>query len=257
VCLCPGIGAQSSQEVACACEATTEEGRQACAIGRCSSETCLDDSYCGWGEVCRAPPEGGLARCETDFDPDLRPYCSNCDYSPGRDACGSGPNFCLYSTYTRQNYCGVDCSQGQRCPNGYACADVIVVYTRTRCTSNAECASPDRRSQIECREDADCPLHGLCARDPGAEIGYCYGRCTFHEGASESFCACIEDDDCAQDTCDPMTRTCSITRQPCDLNGNGCRKIKCVDFGDKGGCHIGENCKPLEGLSCHDLRAEP
>jgi hypothetical protein len=26
-----------------------------------------------------------------------------------------------------------------------------------------------------------------------------------------------------------------------------------VDFGNKGGCLIGQNCKPLEGLTCSDV----
>ena len=80
-------------------------------VGRCVAQACVDNSWCGWGEVCRLPPEGGLPRCQTDYDNDLRPYCSNCVYTPGQDSCGKGANFCLFSTYTGRTYCGVDCSE--------------------------------------------------------------------------------------------------------------------------------------------------
>ena len=35
--------------------------------------------------------------------------------------------------------CGVDCSGGEGCPRGYGCRDIIVVFTRWQCTSNAQC----------------------------------------------------------------------------------------------------------------------
>ncbi len=250
-CICTTIADDGTEvEAPCGCEATGEVGRLDCPVGRCSTEACVEDAFCGWGELCRTPQSGGLPKCESDYDPELRPYCDNCVTTPGQKSCGKGPNFCLYSTYTQSTYCGVDCSDGQACPNGYDCADVIVVWTKTKCTSNAQCASPEFRSSLRCEQDADCPNHALC--DTGS--GFCYGKCTKHEGASESFCACVEDDDCAQDSCNPNDWTCSITRRECDLAGNGCRPIRCVDFGTQGGCHIGRNCKPLEGLTCDDVR---
>lgn len=111
----------------------------------------------------------------------------------------------------------------------------------------------DHRSSLTCNTDEDCPNHGLCGHDAGSPVGYCYGRCTFHEGAKQSFCACVADEDCAQDTCVAETGTCSISKKVCDVNGDGCRKTRCVDFGDKGGCLVGQNCKPLEGLTCADV----
>ncbi len=252
VCLCPG-GAGTA-EALCGCEGKTEAERAKCPVGRCSAEACVGDNYCGWGEVCRVPEAGGLAQCRTDYDQALRPYCSNCVYEPGQDSCGKGANFCLYSTYTGTTYCGVDCSSGQACPNGYDCRDVIVVWTRTRCTTQDECMTPDHRSNLTCEKDEDCPNHGLCGHEPGNPFGFCYGRCTFHEGAKQSFCACVADKDCAQDTCQVESRTCSISKRTCDPSGSGCREIHCVDFGDKGGCLIGQNCKPVEGLTCADVR---
>jgi hypothetical protein len=250
-CLCREIADDGTErEVPCGCEATSEQERARCAVGRCSVEACVDDAFCGWGELCRAPSEGALPACESDYDPELRPYCDTCVYAPGEKACGEAPNFCLYSTYTQSTYCGVDCSQGQRCPNGYDCADVIVVWTKTRCESNSDCASPENRTDVPCASDADCPNHGLC----DLAAGFCYGKCLKHEGANESFCSCVVDDDCAQDSCDPTKGLCSITKRACDMEGESCPRIRCVDFGEKGGCHIGQNCKPLEGLTCGDLR---
>lgn len=253
VCLCPAQGDAGAGEVPCGCAGATDAERAACPIGRCGAQTCADDSFCGWGQVCRVPESGGLPTCRNDYDPDLRPYCSNCVYTPGGDSCGRGANFCLYSTYTGGTYCGVDCSQGQSCPNGYDCRDVIVVWTRTQCRSTEECMTPDHRSDIPCERDEDCPNHGMCGRDPGMPTGFCYGACTFHEGANQSFCACVADEDCAQDSCVAETRTCSISKRPCDPKAGGCTKIRCVDFGNKGGCLIGQNCKPVEGLTCADV----
>ena len=253
VCLCPSTG-DAGSEAACGCTGSTARERASCPVGHCSSETCGDNSFCGYGEHCVPPPEGGLPRCQSDYDRTLRPYCDNCVWSPVAGSCGKGPNFCLYSTYTSSTYCGVDCSDGQVCPNGYDCKDVIVVYYSTLCTTNEECASPAHRTSITCQTDGDCPNHGLCAKDAGAASGFCYGKCTFHEGAHQSFCACVADDDCAQEGCDPTNRTCSITERTCDPAGASCRKIRCVDQGDKGGCVVGQNCKPVEGLTCADLR---
>lgn len=252
-CLCQEIAEDGSAvEAPCGCEGVGEEERARCPIGRCSTQACVDDAFCDWGELCRATPASALPSCESDYDPELRRYCDNCLWGPGAEACGRGPNFCLYSTYTQSTYCGVDCSQGQACPNGYDCADVIVVWTRTRCGTDADCAGPENRTDLLCETDADCPNHGLCDQ----ASGFCFGKCLRHEGASESFCSCVVDDDCAQDSCDPGTGTCSITRRDCNLDGESCQRIRCVDFGEKGGCHIGQNCKPLEGLTCSDLRGE-
>ena len=110
----------------------------------------------------------------------------------------------------------------------------------------------DHRSSLTCSIDSDCPNHGHCGHDPGAPVGFCYGDCVFDEGAKLSFCACIGDDDCAQDACVAESQTCSISRRDCDPSA-GCRKLRCVDFGNQGGCLIGQNCAPLEGLTCADL----
>jgi hypothetical protein len=50
------------------------------------------------------------------------------------------------------------------------------------------------------------------------------------------------------------SRTCSISQRPCTLDGTGCQPIRCVPFHDVGGCFIGQNCVPLEGLVCSQVR---
>ncbi|MBR2978395.1 MAG: hypothetical protein IKC51_00495 [Myxococcaceae bacterium] len=237
-------------EIDCACEATDEAERMSCQVGRCAADRCIDDDYCAFGERCAATGEGELARCESDYDVSTRPYCDPCVSGVvGQTTCGEGANFCLYSTYNQTRFCGVDCGDGQGCPNGFACNDVIVVWMSTLCSDEADCKKPENRSDIPCASDADCPNSARC--DP--ESGFCYGACIRKEGSSESFCACVQDDDCAQDDCDPVTRRCGTTRKSCDPALNDCPTIRCVDFGDSGGCLIGQNCAPVEGLTCEDM----
>ncbi|MDR0965763.1 MAG: hypothetical protein LBM75_04560 [Myxococcales bacterium] len=249
-CLC--ATADDGDESDCACDATDEAGRMACAVGRCANDRCISDDYCAFGERCLQDESGAELppRCASDYDVTTRPYCDPCMSGvAGQSTCGRGPNFCLYSTYNQNQFCGADCSRGQACPNGFTCNDVIVVWMRTRCTDTSDCKKPENRSAIPCATSADCPNSALCDE----EAGFCYGVCVPKEGANESFCACVEDDDCAQDACDPVTRECTTTRQPCDPALDDCPKIRCVDFGHKGGCLIGQNCAPGEGLTCEDM----
>ena len=251
-CLCTATDAVTGAtvEVDCTCEATDEAARLSCAVGTCASERCISDDYCAFGERCTAAEASGPPRCASDYDVSRRPYCDQCVAGiAGQTTCGSGPNFCLYSTYTKTQFCGVDCSAGQSCPNGFDCNDVIVVWMRTLCSDAADCKKPENRSSIPCATSLDCPNSALC----DAASGFCYGACVPKEGSSESFCACVEDDDCVQDACDPVTRMCSTTRKSCDPALNDCPKIRCVDFGNKGGCLIGQNCAPYEGLTCEDM----
>lgn len=236
----------------CSCDALDEKARMACAIGTCDSSRCVSSDYCAFGEVCTGGSEAGGSgtSCESDYDVSSRPYCDACTSGvAGGQTCGRGPNFCLYSTYTGTQFCGADCSGGQACPNGFACNDVIVVWMRTLCSDASDCRKPENISSVPCASDTDCPNSARC----DTASGFCYGACIRHEGSSQSFCACVEDDDCAQDSCDPVTRTCTTTRQPCDPALDNCPKIRCVDFGNKGGCLIGKNCAPEEGLTCEDM----
>ena len=244
---CPGTACRCGR-AACACDATTEEGRAACDVGVCDASFCASDSGCPFGQRCGPLFSETPPACYSDFDPVRRPYCANCVYGGGLQVCGSGANFCLRDTANPGNaYCGVDCSAGQSCPSGYQCQDVVVAAGRERCRSDAECApSPS----LPCREAADCGRGGHCVKPAGQEVGACAGRCAIEEGNVEGFCTCLQDADCARDAC--SQGTCSVSRRPCAGDGD-CRPIRCVDHQGGGGCFVGRNCAPAEGLSCAEV----
>ncbi len=185
-----------------------------CLDGKCEEGRCEDRGYCDIGQLC--DPES-----KTCYDDTRGPYCAYCSsstiYDP--DSCGQGPNFCLVKggDLTLPPYCGVDCSDGQPCPNGYDCFSVRIVYTSDNCRSDEECES---------------------------------GSCHIKEGDELGFCLCTADNQCPQDHCDDTYFQCRITRRFCTPAGNECeRPVYCID----GYCHIGYNCKPVEGLHCEDL----
>jgi len=251
-CLCTGPDGGPAE---CQCDSLDPAVRAQCAIGACSTDACPNTEACGYGLTCEAPDAGGLPQCENDYDHANRPYCDACTAQPGTNAyCGtSGPNFCLLDTSNGgfgSSYCGVDCSLGQSCPNGFHCADVVVVRS-IGCSVDTDCPI----DATACSTDADCPNAGLCQRSPGSPTGFCSGRCYKHEGDSSGFCTCTVDSECNQDVCQTATRTCSITRRPCNPDlPDACSTIRCVPFHGVGGCFIGQNCAPDEGLSCTQVR---
>jgi len=98
-----------------------------------------------------------------------------------------------------------------------------------------------------CAADTDCAAGAVCTS------GLCCGgtvtsdrECAFGENRVSGFCTCATDDDCPRDSCDGSRGTCAISGKPCTTGGNECGAIACVD----GGCLIGQNCAPLEGLAC-------
>lgn len=239
-------------DVACSCTGTTPEELARCEIGVCDPEFCADSSFCRFGESCGVQPDAGSprARCYDDYDSRLRPYCDNCVFGGGVSICGTGPNYCLIDTRHPGNYfCGTDCAAGQSCPRGYACQDVIVVVSQWACTrSNPACpANPT----LPCTVDTDCRRGGTCAKAPGQTMGYCAGKCAVDEGDENGFCTCQVDDDCAQETC--SAGECSVSRRSCVVDAD-CRSIRCVDFQGGGGCFIGSNCAPANGLSCNEVK---
>lgn len=240
-------------ETACTCTATTQAGLQGCSIGTCDPFFCADETFCRFGETCRAEPDAGVTRsqCFNDYEPNDRPYCANCLVGPNIETCGNRPNYCLVDTQNGGSFCGVDCSNGESCPRGYSCADVIVVGggLLPQCSrSNPACPI---NQALPCATDAECPRNGVCAKQPGQPNGYCAGLCTVGEGESVGFCSCLVDRDCAQETC--SQGKCSISKRACTTDAQ-CRAIRCKDFDGIGGCHIGENCAPADGLSCNEVR---
>jgi hypothetical protein len=261
---CPGSSCRCGN-VPCNCTGQTPAQLQMCTIGVCDPNFCADDSFCQFGQLCGVPGDAGTTLlqdggmppddggqvirnyCYSDFDADRRPYCANCSGGAGVQTCGTGANYCLIDTQNVGNFfCGADCSEGQSCPRGYECQDVIVVYTQWACSAaNPACpANP----ALPCTADGgECRHGGQCVIASGQQVGFCAGQCSVAEGDPEGFCTCQVDADCAQETC--SMGECSISRHRC-VNDNDCKSIRCVDFGGVGGCLIGQNCAPANGLSC-------
>jgi hypothetical protein len=183
-------------------------------VGVCDPYFCSDNSFCQYGQQCGVEADSGVpyAQCFSDYDPNYRPYCAACTFGPGVvNTCGIGPNFCLIDTvHTGAYYCGSDCSQGQTCPRGYACQDVIVVGL----PGTAECSpsNPVCPGNIDqpCTKNSDCPFGGTCGIPLGQDAGTCAGQCSFGENDTIGFCTCLADTDCPSESCNGGQ--CNITR---------------------------------------------
>ncbi len=244
---CPGSSCRCG-EVPCNCPGTTPADLQKCTIGVCDPNFCSDSTFCKFGEQCGVVPDAGTTRnqCFSDYDVDRRPYCANCSGGAGVPSCGIGANYCLIDTANPGNFfCGADCSEGQSCPRGYDCSDVIVVYTKQQCFRAAPAC--DANPLLVCMKNEDCPFGGTCVISTGMATGTCAGRCAVGENEPAGFCTCLQDSDCAQQSC--SAGECTISRKKC-VTTNDCRQPRCVDFDGVGGCLIGQNCAPANGLSC-------
>jgi hypothetical protein len=250
---CPGDACRCA-DAPCNCTGQTPAELMACAAGVCDPFFCSDNTFCQFGQKCGIPPGGadaGITRneCYNDFDIDNRPYCARCANGGGIATCGFGANFCIIDTRTNSTYCGVDCSHGEQCPRGYGCRDIRVVYTRWECGPGIACPGD---TSLSCATDMDCKRGATCLIQPGFSTGFCQGQCVQREGSQFGFCSCQVDEDCAQDQCDQASGYCTITKQRC-VNETDCHTIHCVDFNGSGGCVIGQNCTPSNGLTCVEV----
>jgi hypothetical protein len=189
---------------------------QVCRDAKCITGVCEDKSFCDWGELCDPETE----TCFDAYDDQTTPYCRSCvPAGIGQPfSCGDGPNFCIMTGNdpSLEPFCGVDCSQGQECPNGYSCS-LILRAAGGSCSADEQCSS---------------------------------GQCHINEGDTVGFCLCVSDNECPQDTCDDFTFRCTVTRRACTPGGGQCdRPIYCIE----GLCLIGRNCTPIEGLRCADI----
>lgn len=242
---CSGSACRCGDE-GCSCSGTTPQARQSCPVGVCDATFCADSTFCAFGQQCGIPGDAGTGRaqCFDDFDIDDRPYCARCTSGGGTETCGRGPNFCLIDTRTDSTFCGADCGEGQQCPRGYGCRDIRVVFTRWQCSASQPCP-PD--VSLPCATDEECKRGGSCIKGMGSPTGHCAGQCRIREGSSFGYCSCQVDADCPLETC--SRGECSITRRRC-VDDDQCRTIRCVDFDGVGGCLIGQNCAPINGLTC-------
>ena len=272
---------------------------EVCVEGQCASGSglCSDDDFCGYRQRC----ENG--QCKTDR---RGPYCRGCTFRTALnpEPCDEARNFCLINsaeTMGHRQFCGVDCSLGQECPNGYDC-NFVVILTEDVCTFDAQCqcdpqmltfatstcavarpcdprlpnGMPDSDATActetghpQCNtgggEDAACLIpvgessgNCTCATDDDCADGTCVAglccsgtvrperECRVGEARVSGFCSCATDDDCPRDSCDPSRGACAITGRPCTPGSGDCGPVPCVN----GGCQIGQNCAPIQGLSC-------
>ncbi|MCK6551066.1 hypothetical protein L6R52_34845 [Myxococcota bacterium] len=278
---------------------------QLCIDGFCAtgSNLCASDAFCEYGARCDDATTP--AQCKEDR---RGPYCRGCTFrtSMNPEPCDHPRNFCLINSLETggfSQFCGVDCSLGQTCPNGYECHGVVIL-TQDECRSTAECRcdpSQIRFAEATCtlpsacdprlpngQPDPDatgCTITGHAACNGGVEggaaacvvakgltegsctcatnedcaeggtcvAGLCCGGsvredrdCVGGENRVSGFCTCATDQDCPRDVCDGSRGACAITGLPCTPGQDDCGPIPCVD----GGCVIGQNCAPVEGLSC-------
>jgi hypothetical protein len=279
---------------------------QVCLQGVCTTAQgiCSSDMFCKYGETCSNATSPSTCRR------DLRgPYCRGCTgrTQANPEPCDDPRNFCLINSLERgghPEYCGVDCSLGQECANGYHC-DGVVILTQQICTLQAQCkcdrasitfatatctisascdphlsnGQPDPNADFclltghpqcnsgtttgtaacvvargqtngfcECAHNSDCPSGGTCVDGACCMGGVPHPEriCSTGEADVSGFCTCATDSDCPRDVCDGSRSACVITGQPCTPGSNDCGPIPCV----MGGCVIGKNCAPNEGLTC-------
>jgi hypothetical protein len=251
---------------------------QQCVLGPCDTQL-----SCPYGDFC-LPDSTGETFCTPD--PQHRPFCDACARQPGSPLyCpGGNANYCLIDTskaFGQAFYCGIDCSAGQACPNGYQCRDVRIV-TAQNCDPQQALAACPSTMNVPCdpaknhprtdgqpgimNDDCEAVTPPLVGSVCNPKTNTCAAQCTgTGEAGVQSFCSCIRDSDCPQDVCDSATRACSISGKPCIVGNvpDDCQstnRIFCVKVADPrlgpiGYCRIGQNCAPAEGFTCDRLRS--
>ncbi len=253
------------------------------ALGRCRANACSRTQDC--------PPGRNCDLATNTCVEDLRgPFCGPCQsFDPSNPQCGDDPaNYCLIDTSDptgNGHYCGVDCSQEQGCPSGFACQDVIIVGPPATPQCGVEVCNNGLCSQTgaQCQRNEDCPIGppgGDCARgrvgicagtssqtcmsdaDCGGAMGSCRtATCSGGENSAIGFCSCVIDADCPADECrgadlsdpnNPVSGRCFLSGRRCYAQED-CNVIACVN----GGCLIGRNCAPDADRRCQDLRTTP
>lgn len=249
-------------------------------LGQCAMGICRGNDLCKIQEIC------DLSSGECIFD-DRGPYCGACQNLWSDDECGGGANYCLVDTGDpsgRSYYCGVDCSQGQACPFGYECHDVIILPRSAPLCRVEKClAGSCSTGGASCTVDQDCLLGPPGGDCPRARIGNCLDdqtrscggdddccdqppcgeglcvvqECRGGEGDVLGHCTCTRDMDCPIDECrdadlsDPENQVagdCLISGHAC-YDDIDCDIIACVE----GGCMIGQNCAPANDRTCREL----
>ena len=183
----------------------------ACIDGTCMEGLCSTDDFCEYAEECK----GG--QCKQDF---RGPYCRGCTQRTGAnpEPCDAPRNFCLVNNRELggfTNFCGVDCSLGQECPNGFRCGGVLIL-TQDSCFNSAQCqcnpnqlrfASATCTVPVACDprlpngqpdpNATSCSVPGQADCNGGQEGGP--NTCVVPRGLTEGNCTCSVDSECADD----------------------------------------------------------
>jgi len=215
--------------------------RSACIQGQCMQGVCEDDTFCDFMWYC------SNGNCLNAYSANT-PYCKPCDGQNMLD-CGLRANPCLIYPFdppepfaqVSDEYCSVDCSGGQSCPNGFSCSSIITVKTTDLCRSDAECPGnlPCLKSQEE--DQGFCPCHDT--QNPCMSNTCLQNMCgTFTNTCLLIDLPCQTDADCYM---------CSVTTLPCATNAD-CPPIQCdkYDGVDYGGCVSAQGCGLEEGYHC-------
>jgi hypothetical protein len=254
-------------------------------IGQCAAGVCTENNLCKFGELCN------LEEASCVFDT-RGPYCFSCTGGVASDDCGAYGNYCLTDTSDplgRSSFCGVDCSQGQPCPFGYECHDVIIIPPAAPFCGVEGCQGATEEgpgtcssSGTSCNVDEDCPVGPPGGDCPRADVGNCADgitectvdayccaggdcpegscikqQCRGSEGGAFGHCTCTRDADCPRDRCldADLTDPDAPIAGHCELSGHRCFEdldcdtIACVE----GGCLIGSNCAPANDRNCREL----
>lgn len=193
----------------------------ACLDGRCQPGVCSEDAFCDFGQACNDAGE-----CKDDF---RGPYCRGCTQrtAANPEPCDGPRNFCLVNNRELggfTNFCGVDCSLGQPCPNGFACNGVLIL-TQDVCRGSAQCqCNPNqlRFAEATCTvpqpctpegpNSDSCAVEGVAACNGGTEGGP--NSCIVQRGNLEGNCTCTTDDECAEGATCTSGLCCSGTVRP-------------------------------------------
>lgn len=174
---------------------------QLCLEGECvtGANICGADAFCDYRERCVGN------ECKRDF---RGPYCRGCSQPTALNPtpCDDPRNFCLVNnreTGGFPQYCGVDCSLGQPCPNGYDCFRVLILTDDT-CTNNAQCKCDPMNISFgtnTCTVAAPCVPTGngiSCqfAAHPSCNPNGGEAACLVARGLTTGSCLCDSNDDC-------------------------------------------------------------
>ena len=215
-----------------------------CIEGNCMQGVCEEDEFCDFREYC------SNGNCLDAYSANT-PYCKPCDGQNMMD-CGLRQNPCLIYPFDDDafiqgaggldEYCSVDCSGNQSCPNGFVCNSIITVKQTDLCRADNECPGslPCLIPQEE--DNGYCPCHDTqnpCMANTCLTTMMCG---TFTNTCLLLDLPCQTDADCYM---------CSVTTLHCTTNAD-CPAIQCEKYDgvDYGGCVSAQGCGLDEGYHC-------